>query len=508
MKNPPLPRLAGINRLISWSGIALGPRPAGIVLGLGLAGAAAVMGRAASAQGSEAGAFPRNVILIVPDALRADVLGTYGGEARTPYIDSLSRSGVTFLNAFSTSSWTGPSSVSMLTANYPTSYPVVDLQVDNRTARTQRVAGADILPAEILSSAGFTTASYVENKLLTVNNVLQGFSTFVESANLKRLARKFVSESTVPVPLAGKKTPYRVADYLIGLGEPERFFMLVWFIDPHSPYRPPPAYIEDLDFDSTMLPRPPQFYTNIAGRRLAAKADSLSDLEAEYLKALYIGEVESIDRRIGFLLGILRAMGLLDDTVIILTSDHGEAFGEQGNFSHGHKDFPNVLCHVPLIIAGPGVPSGKSVAHPVSNVGLAPTILDLLGIESRGLTDGRSFRDLVYEDSPDRGGIDSSPLFLVDANDSEFAMIDGDYKLVISPGDTALCSISRDPDDENNVAADHPDIVNQLLALSGPIRERNLERRVELERKPPPPAESDSLETGIRDALKSLGYIH
>jgi len=431
------------------------------------------------------------------------VLGVYGGEARTPHIDSLAQTGVTFLNAFSTSSWTGPSSVSMLTANYPTSYPCLELAVDNRTARTQRVPGAEVLPAEILLSAGFTTASYIENMLLASNNVLQGFSTFVESASLKRRSRKFIAESTIPIPLAGKRTPYRVADYLISLEDPKRLFMLIWFLDPHSPYKPPLAYREDLDFDLTMLPRPLQFYTSISGKRLAAKADSLSDLEAEYLKALYVGEVESIDRRIGFLLGTLKALGLLDDTVIVLTSDHGEAFGEQGNFCHGHEGFPNVLCHVPLIIAGPGIPTGKSVACPVSNLGLTPTILDLLGIEARGLSAGKSFKDLMHED-----GIDYGPLFLVDTSDSDFAMVKGDYRLVCSPGDTALYSISRDPNDLDNIASAHPDIVKELVTVSGPILEHNLRRREELEAEQPSSQESDSLKAGITKALRSLGYIH
>ncbi len=469
-----------------------------------LAGVAAqVFCCAAPASGSGTGVFPRNVILIVSDALRPDVLGAYGGEASTPYIDSLAEGGVTFLNAFSTSSWTGPSSVSMLTANYPTSYPSLRIVKGDRMVWASMVPDEEVLPAEVLLSAGFTTASYVENRLVTRNNVLQGFSTFLESADLEPLTRELMAESPVPIPLAGKKTPYPVSDYLIHLGEQERLFMLIWFLDPHSPYKPHSEYMEDLDFDSTLLPRPPQFYTRVSGIDLKALADSLSRIETDYLKTLYLGEVESVDRRIGFILSILEARGLRKDTLIILTSDHGEAFGEHGMFSHGHGGFPNTLCHVPLIIAGPGIPGGKTVTCPVSHRGLAPTILDFLGIEAADTPAGKSFKDLMYED-----GIDYGPVYLVDVTDNSFAILDSNYKLVVSRGDTALYSMRTDRDEANSVASVHPHIVKELITAAETIRESNFRRRVELETRQPIASESDSRKAGIIDAMRSLGYIH
>jgi arylsulfatase A-like enzyme len=170
-------------------------------------------------------------------------------------------------------------------------------------------------------------------------------------------------------------------------------------------------------------------------------------------------------------------------------------------FAHGHGGFPNTLCHVPLIIQGPGIPAGRTVSRPVSSIGLMATILDLLGIERPGRGPGQSFKDLIYDEAAGHG-----PLYMVNVADSSYALIEGDYKLVVDRESAVLYNLRGDWDEENDILSDNPDLARSLIGTAEDIAERNRRRRLGLEALHPAP-ESDSLDPGLIKTLRSLGYI-
>ena len=284
------------------------------------------------------------------------------------------------------------------------------------------------------------------------------------------------------------------------------FFLAIWLLDPHSPYNPPDTHGDRPDADWTGLPQKPAFYRTIGSTDLKEYARNIEDAEKVYLRHLYLGEVESVDRRIGLILQTLRRSGLLDRTFIILTSDHGEAFGEHGKYCHGGGDFYRVMTHVPLLLVGPGLPAGRRVEAPVSQVGLVPTLMDLLGTAPAPNVQGRSFGPLVRGE-----GGEAQPVFFTNGLGDDFALMDRDWKLVLRKEEPTLFDVAGDPEETHDLAERYPDIVASMLNVSRALIGDCARRRSMFEwnmRAENNSAESDEAEERLLKELKSLGYIH
>jgi arylsulfatase A-like enzyme len=391
----------------------------------------------------------------------------------------------------------------MFTGNYPSSYPSGRVPKGDAYVRVFRVPEEGVLLAEVFQSQGYETACYMENSVPLYSNVLQGVDIFVDTLDLtsarERDTMSFLGE---PRTIA-EKASHRVVDYLLRVDERKRFFLLIWFLDPHAPYKPGDRYIEEMRFDAGTLPHPPEFYTALRGKDLKEYAGEVTDVEIDYLRNLYLGEVESIDRRIGFIMETLKARGFLEETLVIITADHGEAFGEDGSLAHGGDGAPNVLVHVPLLIRGPDIPSGKRISETVTHVGLAATLVDLAGIGGWPATQGKSFAGMV-----DGRSFDWGPAYLVNAFDSDCALIEGNYKLVVSRNDMALFDIGEDRLESNDISSECPEVAERLFGLVREIRKRNRDLRTDLEAREAAGSERDNLKSEAIDALRSLGYIH
>ena len=203
--------------------------------------------------------------------------------------------------------------------------------------------------------------------------------------------------------------------------------------------------------------------------------------------------VEYTDREIGVLLSALERAGHRDNTLVILTADHGEGLGNHGYLGHAGSLFEEQL-RVPLILSWPaGLPAGKTVDTPVSLVDVLPTITQLLSIPDRAVRTGRSLVPLVLQDSEDAEGRPVvAETFRPQAPRDLSAVVAGDFKLIVdSNGRKSLYDLARDPDELVNEAEHRPELVAQLeqmiadeigsaprLTPSNPVLTEDQERRL------------------------------
>jgi len=309
------------------------------------------------------------VLLITIDTLRADALGSYGNpRIETPALDGLAGRSIQFMNAQAPSSWTLPSVATILTGLAPDVHGAV--RVNTALPETVRTL------AERLSGSEIQTAAFVNNPYLEPPYRLdQGFRTY--QAYPRELPGLTVGAALQhgllgrPVRIDGSPASLtdRAIDWL-GTEAWGPFFLWVHYFDPHIPYAPGRRWRPEA---------PPP-----AGRTVAFhKTDPQPEDEAgrQWVRTLYEAEVRGVDAEIGRLLAAFRRLGLEEQTLIVVTSDHGEEFWEHDGFEHGHTLYRELL-HVPLLIRPPGLAAARRIEAPVGLDRLAPTILELCGIQA------------------------------------------------------------------------------------------------------------------------------
>lgn len=320
-----------------------------------------------------------NVIFIVVDALRPDHLSGYGYERPTsPNLDAFMASGARFAEATSTSSWTYPSNAAMLTGLLPSHIGVKDWASPPGVVPAERT-----LLAELLHDAGYQNVGFVTNYFLWPQFGLnQGFDFYdrlngsERAEDLNQMAFDWLTEH----PDAGESQP---------------LFLYMYYYDSHSWYDPPAPY--DTLYDPTYTgPLTPELYGH--GRSVIAGDLVLEPRDVEYLLALYDGEITYWDIHFQQLMDRLAAEGLLENALVVVTSDHGEMFGEHGKWLHGNSLYEEVL-RVPLLIRYPGVVAAGRVSDtPVTTADLMPTVLDLLNLPVPDGLDSLSLKPLLTEE--------------------------------------------------------------------------------------------------------------
>ncbi|MCJ7681842.1 MAG: sulfatase, partial [Candidatus Aminicenantes bacterium] len=319
-----------------------------------------------------------NVVLISIDTLRPDHLGCYGYDAETsPTIDRLAVEGVRFENVFSSTTWTLPAHVSLLTGMPDGVHGVTSeayLLDENR----------DTL-AEIMRRTGrLTLGVFTGPYLLPFWGFHQGFDTYDDAT---RYDKTLEGAEVISAAERGRTTPdaldrveTRLAD---NSGRP--FFLFLHLFDAHPDFDPPPPY--DTQFD-------PGYSGPVTGIDIMNNPSvhaAMPEKDRRHLLALYDGEIRFInDTGLDRLLDILEARQCLENTLIVLTSDHGEEFFEHGVFGHRQNLYDTTL-RIPLIVWAPGlVPSGVTVKTPVRIYDILPTILEVTGVSRPAGVLGRS----------------------------------------------------------------------------------------------------------------------
>lgn len=453
-----------------------------------------------------------NVVMIVSDALRSDVLGCYEGGLKTPNIDWLAKNGVLFERAHSTSPSTLPSAVSLLTGNYPTSYISQPIPVEKSDCPL--IVENETLLSEVMRDVGYDVKMDVENIRALGKNTMQGFEKIKSFNELTKKEKTYV-ENIIKINSEEDscKKMYGVLDFLLNKTKDNNFFLLKWILDPHSPYNPPNKFRHEIKINLSKLPRKENYYPRVT----FIAPENWSKYEQRYLKMLYEKEVESVDERIGFILKALKHKYLLDSTYIIFTADHGELFGEHGRWSHGNSYYEELL-NIPLIITGPGIPQGKRIKNNVSLLDLMETLKDLLRIKFPYDSQGNSFKNLLS-----RNPIKYF-LFSIKKNNFAYfdsainksthhdALLENNYKLICLKDTTyELYNLTDDPNESNDISKENPEIVNRMIKKITEIRKENRmkrENRIVTEEDLKFDKEIlERLDKEIIEKLKYLGYI-
>jgi arylsulfatase A-like enzyme/tetratricopeptide (TPR) repeat protein len=294
-----------------------------------------------------------NVLIITLDTTRADRIGAYGyRRAQTPNIDRLALEGTLFENCSSCAPLTLPAHCSLFTGLYPIAHNV-------RNNGRYFLNPSEGTLAEALKAGGYRTYAVIAAfVLLSKFGLGQGFDFYDDTLNPYEMEHNYKSE--IPADQV-----YAKFSRWFGQNQGEKFFAWVHFYDPHDPYSPPPEVAK-------------RFKNDARGR--------------------YDGEIANADLHVGKIIADLQARGALDNTLLLVVGDHGEAFGEHQE--HGHPIFCyRENLHVPLILRHPRlIAKGKKVSAPVDLTDIMPTVLELLDLKVPAAVQGRSLLPLLNGD--------------------------------------------------------------------------------------------------------------
>ena len=407
-------RLHGANRLpgrrLGWIALA--------ALVIVAAGTAVSLLRGGSSPGS-GGAAPAvtarrapDVILILMDTVRADHLSVYGYERdTTPSLRRFAASRATvYRNAISASNHTLSSTASILTGLEPSGHLARFFLSPDGVPLGSGLSPKVAVVSELLARRGYRTAAIVANtiSLDPAFGFSRGFSSYVcrPLEHFFSPVRPAYLHAALQDAVAAVARPERrfarfidaghVTDEAIGVlqsatGQRQPVFLLLNYMDAHVPYQPPPPFDQrypgrDAAFDWSR-------YEQVVADVTLNRTRGLTRREHDHLVSQYDGAIAYLDSELGRLFDRLRALGLYDESLVIVTSDHGEGFGGHGVLGHGVFVYEQEL-HVPLIVKYPGASGPEVVEERASGLDITPTILDMAGAGVPAGLDGRSLREL------------------------------------------------------------------------------------------------------------------
>ena len=449
-----------------------------------------------------------NVIFIVIDATRADHLPMYGYSRQTaPNLTAFAQQGTTFTRAYAQGTSTRPSIATVFSSMYPAVHQVNferDFLSDSFT----------LLP-EALKAAGYTTFAVSSNANVSPTfGYAQGFDQFrvwkTESALrltfLGRVAEDLLGPTVLARVLREHADVVPTADVItditldwVGQHAQGPLFMYIHYIDPHYPYRPPSPWDKAFDHHKD-------------SPRLAGNVDPVAVTRTDRQDWLrrtldqYDGEILFADHHVGRLLKGLEAQGLLKNSLVIVTADHGEEFFDHGGIGHGRTAYEEVL-RVPLLMRWPGrIPAGATHDGLVGLIDMMPTILALVGVEAPSKLQGTNMAAAVTRTGP--APSDRQLFAQVISDTFRFDVVHDDrYKLVRhvrgpQPGREEVYDRSRDPHERASLEA-------QALPPAVALRKeldtftRVVADAASLVR----PEKAKALDKDTERALRSLGYI-
>ncbi len=311
----------------------------------------------------------RNAIVVLVDTLRATKLHAYNPRSRVqaPAFDRFAQEAAVFEHAQAPENWTKPSVASILTSLTPMTH--------NTKEQSSSLPQSALMLSEVFQQAGFATGSFIANGYVSDRfGFNQGWDHYT---NYIREERNTQAENV-----------FGEAIRWIEQHRSERFFAYVHTIDPHVPYDPPEDILRTYDPDEYTGPISPR-RTGFQLEDIKSGRLTLTDRDRQRLEALYDGEITYHDRHFARFVERLQELGLYEDLVLVITSDHGEEFNDHGSYGHGHSVFQELL-HVPLMVRWPDVIGARRLTPTVSTLDIAPTVLEATGIAIPDPFEGQS----------------------------------------------------------------------------------------------------------------------
>jgi len=451
-----------------------------------------------------------NLILLSVDTLRADHLPSYGYARDTaPFLDEhFGRGGTVFENLVAAATITTPSHASIFTSLQPASHGTTD--------------GMKVLPThiptlpELVRAAGVDTAGITEDGWLGIRHGFgRGFDVFEENKSAQIMS-----------PVGQVDRTFAQAAAWLERNRDKRFFLFLHTFQVHSPYAPPPRYAE--------LFAEPQGGAAAAqraeGERGAGPDGGPGADERpshERYRDDYDREIRYTDDELRRLVGRLEDLGLASRTVFVVTADHGEAFLEHGLLEHGGRLHDEVV-HVPLLLAGPGIPAGRRIPTPVAHVDLLPTVLELLGIPPPAWAEGRSLAGVLAGREPE-SALAGRTLFsetrsklalaaerrVIPFEAPAFMVREGSRKLLRYPDGAGgfryeLYDVSADPKEQHDLYPSEAETAAGLRAVLDAYESTGRAHRERIDSTVGgggAPQESAPLDPGQEEKLRALGYL-
>ena len=440
---------------------------------------------------------PPNVLFILVDTLRPDHLGTYGYTRKTsPNIDRLADEGVKFNKAFAQSPWTAPSISSIFTSLHPSASGVI--KIANLTMHTLR--DNYITLAELLSGNDYDTAAFISNPWLSKNMKFdQGFDTY-----------DMFEWNKAPL------ITNAAFDWLDNKSSSKPFFVYMHYMDVHCPYNEIPApYNElfpegsdDLYLRTVITDEQKKGHPNICWKVGV-------DHSLNYFITKYDQEIRYVDDEIGKIISKLKDSGNLENTLIVIASDHGLQFLDHGGWGKGETLY-NENLHVPMVLRLPGrLPKGKEINTLVRNIDLMPTILNLLNIPLEHQVQGVDLTPLIKKGRKISVSAFSEELDLeVDLSRTIKSLRTDKYALILNTktyeaefydaksdpkeGDDLLKKPEPDVSKNADLSMELSEVMHFIMEENISILNKHLSEEEE---------ETPELDEQMQKKLKSLGYL-
>lgn len=445
-----------------------------------------------------------NIILITIDSLRQDFVGCLTDDHKkrglTPNLDKLADGGSIFTNAISHAPYTAAAFPSLFTSKYPSvasshiskhvglaNYPLSILRAENPTI------------AEILKRYGYTTGGFHSSPwLVRTFKYDRGFDTFEDAmylSNTNPILKRIPITKHDMIRILGTQ-PYLTAEKVHRKvipwleNSPQPFFLWVHYMDVHGPYQAKRGFTylnkwrsETLWYKATRFP------------------NTVSQSERNTLISLYREEIAHLDKHLGIFFKVLGNLGLYQNTLIIITSDHGEAFYERKTFSHPRLLYDE-LIRVPLIIKFPNIKENKVISHPVGLMDILPTIVETLNSRlDDDQFEGNSLLPLIEKDYgdylPDYVVSDAKP----EKDNKHVSLRTPKWKYILDEenGKHELYNLERDPNEQIDLVDKEPRLTEALSLKLKTILSKIKNEYIE--------APDSQLNEELRDRLKALGYI-
>lgn len=437
----------------------------------------------------EPAAKAKNVIVVMIDTLRADHCAPFNGKTRviSPAFNALAERGALFERFSAVEDWTKPSCATMLTGLYPDTHKI---QTESAKLPSKVKMISEEMRERLVATGAFIANGYVSGKF----GFERGWDRYTN----------YIRE--------GKKTDaeyvFKDAIEWIEKVKDRRFYAYIHTIDPHVPYSPPKEFLELYDkqpYHGPVVPRKTAYHLE------DIKKDKFrpTQRDKDRILALYDGEISYHDKYFGKFLQKLETLGLMEDTLIMVVSDHGEEFWDHGSVGHGHQ-IHQELIHVPFLLIWKGtIPEKVRVADNHDHGCMVPTTFDAMGLKAPDYLEGCSVLPVAL--GRQQAGLQAG--FSSHQGDRQ-GVWSGKWKLLMrGPVNTYLYDTDADPRCKSNLRKKKPVTLAYMRALLGQFqgssdkarwssRERVGKQKRKVEQ------EKVQMDDELRKQLKALGYFH